>query len=154
MKQNIKQVSTRDLMNFVKNKTHSQIKKAARTLLEQGLIEQYEINEFVHWQNKNTYTEYLLSVLDIDLVIYELRPKQQSSGAKRKDIPPKTRKSVFDLHPQECTHCQSTEGLCIDHIVPVSRGGSNAIENLQILCGPCNCSKGTKLMHEWLEDMA
>lgn len=36
-----------------------------------------------------------------------------------------------------------------DHLVPLSRGGSNAPSNIVITCPPCNCSKGAKLPHEW-----
>lgn len=38
----------------------------------------------------------------------------------------------------------------VDHIVPLSRGGSDWASNLQLLCGPCNDSKGSKLMCEWV----
>lgn len=30
----------------------------------------------------------------------------------------------------------------VDHVEPISRGGTNAPENLQILCAPCNLAKG------------
>ena len=36
-----------------------------------------------------------------------------------------------------------------DHILPQSRGGTDHIENLQLLCSHCNRSKGSKTMSEW-----
>jgi 5-methylcytosine-specific restriction endonuclease McrA len=38
-----------------------------------------------------------------------------------------------------------------DHLVPLSRGGSNDIHNLVIACPQCNCKKHDKLPHEWAE---
>ena len=38
----------------------------------------------------------------------------------------------------------------VDHIVPVSRGGSNWPGNIQLLCKCCNRSKGMETMEEWL----
>ena len=32
----------------------------------------------------------------------------------------------------------------VDHVVPKARGGTDHIENLQLLCGACNSVKGTK----------
>ncbi len=33
----------------------------------------------------------------------------------------------------------------IDHYVPLSRGGSNALSNLRLACGPCNWRRGNAL---------
>lgn len=37
----------------------------------------------------------------------------------------------------------------IDHILPLSRGGSNNIDNLVIACHHCNESRNNRLPHEW-----
>jgi 5-methylcytosine-specific restriction endonuclease McrA len=34
--------------------------------------------------------------------------------------------------------------LTADHVIPLSRRGPNFIENIQPLCVPCNCRKGTR----------
>ncbi|TVL99587.1 MAG: hypothetical protein CV087_17550 [Candidatus Brocadia sp. WS118] len=43
-----------------------------------------------------------------------------------------------------CKKCGITDDLTIDHIRPLSKGGTNDISNLQILCRRCNASKGAK----------
>lgn len=43
-------------------------------------------------------------------------------------------------------HRKFTEKLKveIDHVLPVSKGGTTSFENIQLLCKSCNVSKGTK----------
>lgn len=36
----------------------------------------------------------------------------------------------------------------LDHVIPLSRGGTWRIENLTILCGKCNYTKGNRLTGE------
>lgn len=38
--------------------------------------------------------------------------------------------------------CGASENLQLDHVVPLSKGGDNTLRNAQVLCGPCNQSKG------------
>ena len=38
----------------------------------------------------------------------------------------------------------------MDHLTPLSRGGSHALENLAPACGRCNMQKATKTYDEWL----
>lgn len=42
-----------------------------------------------------------------------------------------------------CRYCGSGENLTIDHIVPKADGGTNDPRNLQLLCAPCNATKGS-----------
>jgi 5-methylcytosine-specific restriction endonuclease McrA len=36
--------------------------------------------------------------------------------------------------------------LEIDHIHPVSKGGTNDLSNLQVLCRDCNAGKGNEIL--------
>jgi len=51
---------------------------------------------------------------------------------------------VFEQHDSVCQHCGATENLTVDHIVPLAKGGTNELDNLQPLCKSCNSSKGAR----------
>lgn len=57
---------------------------------------------------------------------------------------PKLAPIVFERDGFACVWCGATEPLHVDHIKPLSRGGSNELTNLQTLCGPCNLAKGAR----------
>lgn len=57
---------------------------------------------------------------------------------------PKEWLELCDKYGNKCLCCNDVCKLTQDHIVPVSRGGSNTIENIQPLCITCNFKKGTK----------
>jgi 5-methylcytosine-specific restriction endonuclease McrA len=44
-----------------------------------------------------------------------------------------------------CLRCGASDvSLTVDHVTPLHHGGSNLIDNIQPLCGPCNSTKGTR----------
>lgn len=61
------------------------------------------------------------------------------------------KKKVFERDGCFCSVCGSQKRLCIDHIMPVSRGGFTKLENLQVLCEKCNLQKGNMTMAEFNE---
>jgi len=50
---------------------------------------------------------------------------------------------LCEKYDYRCVCCHKKRKLTIDHIVPVSKGGTSNIENLQPLCRSCNSRKGT-----------
>ena len=50
-------------------------------------------------------------------------------------------KEKFDF---KCAHCGERKPLTKDHIKPLSKGGSDYIENIQPLCRNCNSKKSNK----------
>jgi len=51
------------------------------------------------------------------------------------------RSEVWRRDMGRCVQCESNERLEFDHIIPLSRGGSDTARNLQLLCEPCNRKK-------------
>lgn len=52
---------------------------------------------------------------------------------------------LLDVTGHQCLCCGATEiKLTVDHVIPLSRGGTNWIHNLQPLCWECNFKKFTK----------
>lgn len=48
-----------------------------------------------------------------------------------------------------CGHRRTAPSFDIDHIIPVVRGGSNEVSNLQVICKPCNQRKGLQTDEEF-----
>jgi len=61
---------------------------------------------------------------------------------------PFTRKNVYVRDKHTCQYCGSKDKLSIDHVIPVSRGGSNNFENCVASCIPCNVKKDNRTPRE------
>ena len=69
----------------------------------------------------------------------------QSSKPVRTGISKDAQSFVWNRDGGRCVECGSNENLEFDHIIPVSKGGSNTARNLQLLCEPCNRRKGASI---------
>lgn len=80
--------------------------------------------------------------------------RQRHRAAKR--IPNFTDAEYFDLYLRQnrtCAYCGRHLALCdatVDHGIPLSRGGNNAIGNIFLVDLTCNQSKGSKTLDEYL----
>lgn len=83
-----------------------------------------------------------------------LEDRKATAERKQRSIPEfswkATRKIVFERDNYTCVYCGATDKpLHCDHIHPVSKGGTNDVNNLATSCQFCNTSKGSKTIDEW-----
>ena len=78
---------------------------------------------------------------------YSLRKKNKFMIGKAQ------RERIIERYGNKCLKCGTSEYLTIDHIIPLSGGGTSEDSNLQTLCFTCNQDKGTKTIdyREWIE---
>lgn len=69
---------------------------------------------------------------------------------QRPAIPVDVKRKVFQRDGYRCRYCGTYEASFeVDHMLPWSRGGTHALENLTIACAPCNRSKGALTAEEF-----
>jgi 5-methylcytosine-specific restriction endonuclease McrA len=52
--------------------------------------------------------------------------------------------ALCEQHGGICLACGEAKPLTRDHVVPLTKGGGDGIDNIQPLCMPCNARKGTR----------
>lgn len=76
---------------------------------------------------------------------------ETAKATVRKPIPASVRENVFrqdDYHCRYCGEFLEPGQRTIDHIIPVSRGGTDAVENLCCCCRSCNSAKRDRTPQE------
>jgi 5-methylcytosine-specific restriction endonuclease McrA len=59
-----------------------------------------------------------------------------------------TTKELKRLYASPCSYCGAPSEH-IDHVIPISRGGTHSVGNLVGACAPCNRGKYDKFITEW-----
>ena len=60
-----------------------------------------------------------------------------------------TRLAIYHRDGFACRYCGDESALTLDHVVPVSAGGSNQPRNLATACVRCNSSKQDITTRKW-----
>ena len=110
-------------------------------------------NDGLSWHCKRCHKT-LVSVTVRGKPDYYNRKSREAQRIRRAvpgNITEAERQALFDKYEHKCLCCKRPEGvveLTIDHVIPLSRGGENTLENAQVLCRGCNAVKGDK-EHEY-----
>lgn len=117
-----------------------------------------EITRRRHISSNNSYKASLKSQLaSLKEELPELEKKLEKvrnqlanaeSSMRRKKLPENMRLAIYAEYDFKCAICFVDLKLVkphIDHIIPISKGGADSLDNLQPLCERCNLKKGSKL---------
>ena len=92
------------------------------------------------------YAELLDSKLVTNEIVEECLKITNSENLIKKNevdrnIPEEVRYKVWRRDEGKCVKCGSRDKLEYDHIIPISKGGSNTARNIELLCENCNREK-------------
>lgn len=77
---------------------------------------------------------------------------------QRGSISRDVRARIWDVTRGQCWYCGSSTNpyvdFCIDHLIPLARGGEDEIENFVPSCSYCNQRKAASLLDEWRRNFA
>jgi 5-methylcytosine-specific restriction endonuclease McrA len=96
----------------------------------------------------------------IDTVKYSMVSRSKKYNVECNITVEELRNLVFEQYGTQCKYCDKilkTDIIVFDHIVPISKGGTSNIDNIQLLCRTSNGMKGSltednfELLLEWLK---
>jgi HNH endonuclease len=82
---------------------------------------------------------------EIDYIKFRKDTPEDQLGYERLRIPENVLNEVWRRDQGKCVQCSSVRNLEFDHLIPMSKGGSNTTRNLQLLCETCNRRKSASI---------
>lgn len=65
------------------------------------------------------------------------------------EVTPKDWQRIVNRHDGRCFYCRKPGPMTMDHVIPISRGGTHSVGNLVPACASCNCRKRHRTVMEW-----
>ena len=142
-------------IEFSRKKYNKIEKRIIKEILYDKKIYNISINVIVSYttpSGKNTYKKNRVvdyqELCDLYMQWRNGKKYDETSKRERKYLTDKMRYDVLKRDDFKCQKCGITakDGakLHVDHIIPVSKGGTTTLSNLQTLCDRCNLGKSDK----------
>ena len=80
------------------------------------------------------------------LPAWQMKLIPRRTANQRTPIPSDVKRAVWKRDGGRCVNCGSEVDLEYDHIIPVAKGGSSTVQNIQILCMTCNRKKHASIL--------
>lgn len=129
---------------YRKNIEHSRKTANARNTQRRGVLREWARNW--HLNNPGKDAEYHKKYYDKHPEKFQ--QKNARSRAKKKSAEGSISSvewlKLLNRYENKCLCCGKKAKLEMDHVVPLSLGGRNSIDNIQPLCRSCNARKGGK----------
>lgn len=122
-----------------KNKEIMKIKRQEqKDILKQKKKNYYEKNKAILLAKQKIYKKTHKEIVNAYNASRRGKIRGAGGSFNKKDVD-----SLLIKQTGKCNYCDSTLfKYDIDHIIPVALGGSNLMNNLQLLCKSCNLRKG------------
>lgn len=135
-------------MNIIGNKLkiENELEKKPKLIYELG---EYK-NKFIKWCAKQRF----LRKDQLEYEVYYFKKEVLNKRLYNTDnkLWKNISKKVFDRDNYTCQYCgQKGKKLEVDHIIPISKSGTNHISNLATACRKCNRQKKDKTPIEFLK---
>ncbi len=88
----------------------------------------------------------IISLMADSYINQKIETKNESTVTAKNSryIPRKVKETVYKRANGQCENCGSTHHLEYDHQIPFSKGGTNDLSNIKLLCSNCNKRKAIK----------